>query len=127
MTVNERSGTELDGGEYDDLCACDPAVVYGDDGYWYMLYGSNNKKNGYQYDSLMSMKDPYPLVIYLARARFVQGPYFKYTDKGWEDEIYDDELKIYWHNRELYNKHKQYQNKQINQAKETRKHDYQGE
>ena len=41
--------------------------------------------------------------------------------------IYDDELKIYWHNRELYNKHKQYQNKQINQAKETRKHDYQGE
>lgn len=94
LTVNERSGTELDGGKYDDLCACDPAVVYGDDGYWYMLYGSNNKKNGYQYDSLMSMKDPYPLVIYLARARFVQGPYFKYTDKGWEDEIYDDiELK----------------------------------
>ncbi len=41
--------------------------------------------------------------------------------------IYDDELKIYWHNRELYNKHLQYQNKQINQTNETRKHDYQGE
>lgn len=89
LTVNERSGSELDGGKYDDLCACDPAVVYGDDGYWYMLYGSNAKKNGLLYDSRMSVQDSFPLVIYLARARFVQGPYFKYTDKGWEDEIYD--------------------------------------
>ena len=89
LTVNERSGSELDGGKYDDLCACDPAVVYGDDGYWYMLYGSNAKKNGLLYDSRMSVRDSFPLVIYLARARFVQGPYFKYTDKGWEDEIYD--------------------------------------
>ena len=46
LTVNERSGTELDGGKYDDLCACDPAVIYGDDGYWYMLYGSNNNLFG---------------------------------------------------------------------------------
>ena len=52
---------------------------------------------------------------------------------AWEDIveaygfIYDDELKIYWHNRELYNKHLQYQNKQKNQTNETRKHDYQDE
>lgn len=87
MTVKERSNAVA--GPNDDLCACDPAVVYGDDGYWYMLYGSNAKKNGFLYDSRMSVQDSFPLVIYLARARFVQGPYFKYTDKGWEDEIYD--------------------------------------
>ena len=87
LTVNERSNAVA--GPNDDLCACDPAVVYGDDGYWYMLYGSNNKKNGSLYDAQMSLPDTIPLVIYLARARFVQGPYFKYTDKGREDEIHD--------------------------------------
>ena len=92
LTVNERSSTEIDGGKYDDMCTCDPAVVYGDDGYWYMLYGSSNKKNGSLYDTQMPLLDTIPLVIYLARARFVQGPYFKYTDKGWEDEIYGAEL-----------------------------------
>lgn len=87
MTVKERSNAET--GPDDDLCACDPAVIYGDDGYWYMLYGSNAKKKGFLNDPRMWVRDSFPLVIYLARARFVQGPYFRYTDNGWEDEIYD--------------------------------------
>ena len=87
MTVKERSNAEA--GPDDDLCACDPAVIYGDDGYWYMLYGSNAKKKGFLNDPRMWVRDSFPLVIYLARARFVQGPYFRYTDNGWEDEIYD--------------------------------------
>lgn len=53
-------------------CACDPSVVYGDDGYWYMLYTAN--------------VPGYETVVYLARSNYVQGPYFKYTDKGWENE-----------------------------------------
>jgi hypothetical protein len=51
---------------------CDPSVVYGDDGYWYMLYTGN--------------EDSYQSAIYLARSNFIQGPYFKYTEIGWENE-----------------------------------------
>lgn len=51
---------------------CDPSVVHGDDGFWYMLYTGNE-------DSLQS-------AIYLARSDYIQGPYFKYTEVGWENE-----------------------------------------
>lgn len=66
---------------YDEACACDPSVVYGDDGYWYMLYDGNipGKKAG--------NKPRYGTVVYLARSNFIQGPYFKYTENGkWENE-----------------------------------------
>ena len=57
-----------------ETCACDPSVVYGDDGYWYMLYTS--EMNGYA-----------GTVVLLARSKYVQGPYFRYmADKKWEDE-----------------------------------------
>jgi len=55
-----------------EMSACDPSVVYGDDEYWYMLYTGG--ESGYQ------------SVVYLARSKYIQGPYFKYTDLGWEDE-----------------------------------------
>ena len=61
--------------------ACDPSVVYGDDGFWYMLYTGNEA-------SLQS-------AIYLARSNYIQGPYFKYV------EMWDDETKKYvgrWEN-----------------------------
>ena len=49
------------------------SVVYGDDGYWYMLYTGN--------------LDGYETVVFLARANYIQGPYFKYTTNGkWENE-----------------------------------------
>ena len=59
--------------------ACDPSVVYGDDGYWYMLYTGVEAGRA---------------VVYLARSNYVQGPYFKYvkTAEGvdkWENEIAD--------------------------------------
>ena len=53
--------------------ACDPSVVYGDDGYWYMLYTGNVAE--------------YASGVYLARSNYIQGPYFKYTDIGWENEV----------------------------------------
>jgi len=52
--------------------ACDPSVVYGDDEYWYMLY--TGVQDGHS-------------VVYLARSNYIQGPYFKYTEDGWENEI----------------------------------------
>lgn len=56
-----------------ERAACDPSVVYGDDGYWYMLYTGNLK--GYE------------TVVFLARSNYIQGPYFKYTEnKKWENE-----------------------------------------
>ena len=56
---------------------CDPSVVYGGDGYWYMLYTGVEAGRA---------------VVYLARSNYVQGPYFKYvkTAEGvdkWENEI----------------------------------------
>jgi hypothetical protein len=51
-------------------CACDPAVVYGDDGYWYMLYAGNI--------------DNYNTLLYLARSKNIQGPYEKYSTQGWD-------------------------------------------
>lgn len=56
-----------------EMGTCDPSVVKGDDGFWYMLYTGAEKG----YDD----------VIYLARSNFIQGPYFKYTNKGWENEV----------------------------------------
>ena len=52
--------------------ACDPSVVYDGNKFWYMLYTGNE-------DSLQS-------AIYLARSEYIQGPYFKYTEDGWENE-----------------------------------------
>lgn len=46
-------------------CACDPAIVYGDDGYWYLFYAGNI--------------DYYNTVVYVARSRNIQGPYEKYA------------------------------------------------
>ena len=45
-------------------CACDPAIVYGDDGYWYLFYAGNI--------------DYYNTVVYVARSKNIQGPYEKY-------------------------------------------------
>ena len=57
-----------------DKCACDPSVVQGDDGYWYMLYTGQS--------------DNYQAVVYLARSNYIQGPYFKYLENGkWENEV----------------------------------------
>ena len=64
MTVNNSDS---------ETCACDPSVVRGEDGYWYLLY--DGAKNGYG------------TVVYLARSYFINGPYFKYTVNGWENEI----------------------------------------
>lgn len=55
--------------------ACDPSVVYDpNDGYWYMLYdGGQDKRFG--------------TVVFLARAKNIQGPYYRYTiENKWEDE-----------------------------------------
>lgn len=63
MTVNKNN---------DEQCACDPSVVKGDDGYWYMLYDGNDSKYG--------------VGVFLARALFIQGPYFRYLGNNeWED------------------------------------------
>ena len=51
-------------------CACDPAIVNGDDGYWYMLYAGNI--------------DYYNTLLYLARSKNIQGPYEKYSTQGWD-------------------------------------------
>lgn len=51
-------------------CACDPAIVNGDDGYWYMLYAGNI--------------DNYNTVVYLARSKNIQGPYEKFSTQGWD-------------------------------------------
>lgn len=67
MAVNEN---------HDGNGACDPSVVYGDDGYWYMLY------DGVEEGSVEK-----GVVVYMARSHFIQGPYFKYTEDGWENEI----------------------------------------
>ncbi len=57
-----------------DLCACDPSIVQGDDGYWYMLYTGKRAK--------------YESVVYLARSNYIQGPYFKYLENNkWENEV----------------------------------------
>ena len=53
-------------------CACDPAVVHGGDGYWYMLYAGNRNS-------------PYYTDLYLARSKNIQGPYEKYSaQNGWD-------------------------------------------
>lgn len=64
-----------------EVCACDPSVVYGEDGYWYLLYDGNIPGNG------TSSNPRYGTVVYLARSYFIQGPYFKYTVNGWENEV----------------------------------------
>lgn len=46
-------------------CACDPAIVNGDDGYWYLFYAGNI--------------DYYNTVVYVARSKNIQGPYEKYA------------------------------------------------
>jgi len=57
-----------------ETCACDPSVVKGDDGYWYMLYTSE-------------MKGYFGTVVLLARSKYVHGPYFRYMEDGkWENE-----------------------------------------
>lgn len=54
-----------------ERCTCDPSVVQGDDGYWYMMYDGNLEYHG--------------TVIYLARSKSLFGPYEKYTENGtWE-------------------------------------------
>ncbi|MBR4786175.1 MAG: hypothetical protein IK012_13130 [Fibrobacter sp.] len=65
MTVNKNN---------DDICACDPTVVNGGDGYWYMLYGGNSEEG--------------VVGAYLARSTLIQGPYYKYLGNGkWETEL----------------------------------------
>lgn len=52
-------------------CACDPAIVKGDDGYWYLFYAGNI--------------DYYNTVVYVARSKNIQGPYEKYYgDNKWD-------------------------------------------
>ncbi|MCQ2109746.1 MAG: FG-GAP-like repeat-containing protein [Fibrobacter sp.] len=54
-----------------ERCTCDPSIVRGDDGYWYMMYDGN--------------LEYYGTVVYLARSKSLQGPYEKYTESGtWE-------------------------------------------
>lgn len=61
----------------DEECACDPSVVNGGDGYWYMLYDG----------SISKTLPKYGAVVYLARSKYIQGPYFKYLGNDvWEDE-----------------------------------------
>jgi len=67
----------------DEVSACDPSVVKGKDGYWYMLYDGNIPGDE------VSGSPRYGTVVYLARSKYIQGPYFKYTVAGWEDEIGD--------------------------------------
>ena len=57
---------------YYGRCACDPSIVYGDDEYWYMLYTGS--------------VEGYETVVFLARSKYIQGPYFKYVGNGWEDD-----------------------------------------
>lgn len=61
-----------------EACACDPSVVYDEiTGYWYMLY--DGMKDGIDGD--------YGTVVYLARAKYIHGPYFRFTTENkWEDE-----------------------------------------
>lgn len=55
-----------------ERCACDPSVVRGPDGYWYMMYDGN-------------LAEYSGTVVYLARSEAIQGPYYKYTKRGtWE-------------------------------------------
>lgn len=57
-------------------CACDPAIVNGDDGYWYLFYAGNI--------------DNYNTVVYVARSRNIQGPYEKYYgDNKWDRQALD--------------------------------------
>ena len=52
-------------------CACDPAIVNGDDGYWYLFYAGNI--------------DNYNTVVYVARSKNIQGPYEKYAgNNSWD-------------------------------------------
>ena len=57
---------------HSENCACDPSVVNGQDGYWYLLY--DGQQSGYG------------TVVYLARSYFIGGPYFSYTETGWQNE-----------------------------------------
>ena len=56
-------------GENGEGCACDPAIVKSDDGYWYMLYAGNR---GY----------PYYTNLYLARSKSLRGPFEKFSFDG---------------------------------------------
>ena len=76
MTVNKNN---------DEQCACDPSVVKGDDGYWYMLYDGNDSKYG--------------VGVFLARALFIQGPYFSVLMDEPENKIYRYN---YFYNNYLY-------------------------
>ena len=69
-----------------ETCACDPSVVYGDDGYWYMLFDGNVPGDGSRYGSNFLQNPRQGTVVYLARSYFIGGPYFKYTPTGWENE-----------------------------------------
>jgi len=55
-----------------ETCACDPAIIHGDDGFWYLYY--------------TGFMENYQTVTYVARSTNIQGPYFRYTERGtWEE------------------------------------------
>ena len=52
-------------------CACDPAIVMGTDGYWYLYYAGNI--------------DNYNTVVYVSRSKTISGPFLRLTERNtWE-------------------------------------------
>lgn len=48
-------------------CACDPAIIHGDDGYWYLYYQGS--------------RDIYGGTVYVARSESIGGPYLTITNE----------------------------------------------
>ena len=53
-------------------CACDPAIIKGDDDYWYLYYAGNI--------------DSYNTVVYVSRSKTIGGPYLTLTKRDGENK-----------------------------------------
>lgn len=59
------------------ICTCDPAIIKGDDGYWYLYYqgAAGALSNGILYDG----------IVYVSRSKSIGGPYLTLTTNNkWE-------------------------------------------